>query len=145
MTDSHDSLAKQRELYGEPLAVIAGRITGALGLTQGRLAEVLGLSAPMLSQLLSGHRVKIGNPLVVARLRGLTELAEQAPRLDSATIAARLTEIQDSAETITDARPREVLIDALRAAAPEVELTRLAGLTTAPALAALLRAAGRDH
>ena len=59
---------KQRELYGAPLADIAARITSGLGLTQGRLAAVMGVSAPMLSQLLSGHRTKLGNPAAVTRL-----------------------------------------------------------------------------
>lgn len=142
MTSNEDNLARQRALYGEPLAVIAGRIT-ALGVTQARLAEVLGLSAPMLSQLLSGHRVKIGNPLVLARLRALSELAGEAPGLDAAELASRLEQIRESAVTISDSGPRDLVVETLRGAASAAELARMAELTTAASLASLLRAAAR--
>jgi transcriptional regulator with XRE-family HTH domain len=66
---------QQAELYGEPLGDLLRRIGGALGLTQARLAETIGLSAPMLSQLISAQRIKIGNPAVVARLQALDQLA----------------------------------------------------------------------
>lgn len=69
--------ATQADLYGEPLDVLLGRLMTALGLTQARLAKVLGLSAPMLSQLIGGHRIKIGNPAAVQRLQGLSELAQE--------------------------------------------------------------------
>jgi hypothetical protein len=78
MEHSAHNLQQQVELYGEPLGEVVRRITGALGLTQGGLAQVLGLSAPMLSQLVSAQRVKIGNPAVVARLRAVSELADLA-------------------------------------------------------------------
>lgn len=143
MSGNEDNLATQRALYGEPLGVIAGRITASLGLTQARLADVLGLSAPMLSQLLSGHRVKIANPLVVARLRALTELTDEASGLNAAQLAERLDRIRDSAVTFTDSGPRSAGVQELRAAAPPEELARLAALTTSPALAGLLRAASR--
>ncbi|ODT97503.1 MAG: hypothetical protein ABS81_30055 [Pseudonocardia sp. SCN 72-86] len=59
---------RQRELYGAPLGERVRRITGGLGITQGRLARALGLSPAMLSQLVSGRRVKIGDPAVLGRL-----------------------------------------------------------------------------
>ncbi|RTL64871.1 MAG: XRE family transcriptional regulator [Pseudonocardiaceae bacterium] len=59
---------RQRELYGEPVGERVRRITGGLGVTQGRLARALGLSPAMLSQLVSGRRVKIGDPAVLGRL-----------------------------------------------------------------------------
>ena len=65
MQDSHVNVEQQRALYGEPLADTAARVMGALGLTQARLAQVLQISAPMMSQLISAQRVKIGNPAVV--------------------------------------------------------------------------------
>src|SRR4051794_12408482 len=68
----------QRELYGEPLDELVGRVAGALGITQGRLAEALGLSPAMLSQLRSAQRVKIGTPVVLDRLRTLDEAASGA-------------------------------------------------------------------
>lgn len=52
----------QRNWYGEPLGALFRRLIDDLGLNQARLAGVLGLSAPMLSQLMSGQRAKIGNP-----------------------------------------------------------------------------------
>lgn len=67
----------QRGWYGEPLGDLFRRLLADLGLNQARLAAVLGLSAPMLSQLMSGQRAKIGNPAVVQRLQALQELAGQ--------------------------------------------------------------------
>lgn len=65
----------QRSWYGEPLGALFRRLIDDLGLNQARLAAVLGLSAPMLSQLMSGQRAKIGNPAVVQRVRALQELS----------------------------------------------------------------------
>jgi len=59
---------RQRELYGAPLGDRVHRLTGALGISQARLARTVGLSPAMLSQLASGRRVKIGDPTVLARL-----------------------------------------------------------------------------
>ncbi|MGW0118887.1 helix-turn-helix domain-containing protein [Streptomyces sp. NPDC003327] len=67
----------QRSWYGEPLGALFRRLIDDLGLNQARLAAVLGLSAPMLSQLMSGQRAKIGNPAVVQRVQALQELAVQ--------------------------------------------------------------------
>ena len=139
---TEENLARQRQIYGEPLADIAGRIRRDLSLTQAGLAEVLGLSAPMMSQLLSGQRAKIGNPAVLGRLQALIDLARQASRLTATQRAERLTAIKETTPTIsTSMHPasRE-----LRNAAPKEELLRLAGLTTAPALSRLLRIAAGD-
>ncbi|MFG1912798.1 DNA-binding protein [Kribbella sp. NPDC048928] len=78
MDQTAHNLQQQVELYGEPLGVTVRRVAPLLGLTQGALAHVIGLSAPMLSQLMSAQRVKIGNPAVVSRLRAVSELAELA-------------------------------------------------------------------
>ena len=51
-------------------------MVGVYGITQRRLAQVLGLSAPMLSQLISGRRIKIGNPAVYERLVMLEDSME---------------------------------------------------------------------
>ncbi|GAA4953472.1 hypothetical protein GCM10023238_19920 [Streptomyces heliomycini] len=67
----------QRNWYGEPLGALFRRLIDDLGLNQARLAGVLGLSAPMLSQLMSGQRAKIGNPAVVQRVQLLQDLAGQ--------------------------------------------------------------------
>ena len=63
----------QRNWYGEPLGALFRKLIDDLGLNQARLAGVLGLSAPMLSQLMSGQRAKIGNPAVVQRVQALQE------------------------------------------------------------------------
>ncbi|HEY5836031.1 helix-turn-helix domain-containing protein [Streptomyces sp.] len=89
----------QRGWYGEPLGDLFRRLIADLGLNQARLAGVLGLSAPMLSQLMSGQRAKIGNPAVVQRLQSLQELASQVAdgRTGAMEAAARMTEIRESA------------------------------------------------
>lgn len=62
------NLALQRQWYGEPLGDRARRLVVAFRISQAQLSEVLGISAPMLSQVMSGRRAKIGNPSVLARL-----------------------------------------------------------------------------
>lgn len=78
MDQTAHNIQQQIELYGEPLGETVRRVLGPLGLTQGGLAQVIGLSAPMLSQLVSAQRVKIGNPAVMSRLRAASELADLA-------------------------------------------------------------------
>lgn len=78
VTRAQEAMELQRGWYGEPLGDLFRRLIADLGLNnQVRLAAVLGLSAPMLSQLMSGQRAKIGNPVVVQRLQMLQELAWQ--------------------------------------------------------------------
>jgi transcriptional regulator with XRE-family HTH domain len=62
------NLALQREWYGEPLGDRVRRLVRAFNISQAYLADVLGISAPMLSQVMSGRRAKIGNPSVLARM-----------------------------------------------------------------------------
>ncbi|MEU6113907.1 DNA-binding protein [Streptomyces sp. NPDC047117] len=83
----------QRSWYGEPLGALFRRLIDDLGLNQARLAAVLGLSAPMLSQLMSGQRAKIGNPAVVQRVQALQELSSQVA--DGSVSAAEATERMD--------------------------------------------------
>ncbi|MGZ0152040.1 helix-turn-helix domain-containing protein [Kribbella sp. WER1] len=110
MEQSRQNLQQQVELYGEPLGEVVRRVTQALGLTQGGLAAVIGLSAPMLSQLVRAQRVKIGNPAVVTRLRAVSELADVAiaDALPPEQIAIELQSIRSatSAYTTTNHLPR---------------------------------------
>ncbi|MET9296912.1 DNA-binding protein [Streptomyces sp. NPDC003077] len=89
----------QRSWYGEPLGALFRRLIEDLGLNQARLASVLGLSAPMLSQLMSGQRAKIGNPAVVQRVQALQELAGQVAdgRVSAAEATERMEEIKKTA------------------------------------------------
>lgn len=90
----------QRELYGEPLGDRLRRLQAALAVTQARLAEALGVSPTMLSQLISGRRVKIGNPAVLARLVLLDERARRLGHRPSRPSVDRLL------AEIRRARPR---------------------------------------
>jgi len=69
--------AEQTRLYGAPLGDLLGDVSDALEISQSRLARLLGVSAPMVSQLASGHRVKIGNPTAVVRLQRMIELSRE--------------------------------------------------------------------
>ncbi|NGO69399.1 helix-turn-helix domain-containing protein [Streptomyces boncukensis] len=99
----HEATAKARELqsqwYGEPLGTLFRRLIDDLGLNQARLATVLGLSAPMLSQLMSGQRAKIGNPAVVQRVQSLQELAAEVARgeVSAGDATNRMDEIRRTA------------------------------------------------
>ncbi|GAA2475929.1 helix-turn-helix transcriptional regulator [Streptomyces sp. NPDC059506] len=92
----------QRSWYGEPLGDLFRRLIADLGLNQAKLAGVLGLSAPMLSQLMSGNRAKIGNPAVVQRLQALQDLAAQVcdGSATAADATARMDEIRQSAVSV---------------------------------------------
>lgn len=96
-TAQQEATARARELqrswYGEPLGALFRRLIDDLGLNQARLAAVLGLSAPMLSQLMSGQRAKIGNPAVVQRVQALQELAGLVA--DGSVSAAEATDRMD--------------------------------------------------
>jgi transcriptional regulator with XRE-family HTH domain len=102
-----DQVVRNREqqtaVYGEPLGNLLGRVGEQLGLTQARIAGILGLSAPMLSQLASGHRVKIGNPVAVQRLQALVGLgsAVAAGRVPMAEVEPRLADIAAQAAVVT--------------------------------------------
>lgn len=98
-----ENIEAQRAAYGEPISEIFGRVRRALEMNQSELAGILGMSAPMLSQLNSGQRVKIGNPAVLQRLHSLDELAEQLGhgRVEPGELPARLAEIRASTGRFT--------------------------------------------
>lgn len=143
-------VAQQRRLYGEPVGDLVRRVTGALGLTQTAVAGVLGLSPAMLSQLMSGRRVKIGNPLAVARLQALLHLVEVAPDLSRRELTDRLEEIRQSQGGLTTTQvavPRDVADQVrrlLRAVASGRELEAAAAVLAdvAPGIAEVVRAYG---
>ncbi|MDX2974581.1 helix-turn-helix domain-containing protein, partial [Kribbella solani] len=107
MDQTAHNIQQQIELYGEPLGDTVRRVLGPLGLTQGGLAQVIGMSAPMLSQLVSAQRVKIGNPAVVSRLRAATELADLAiaSEVSEIDVAFSLDRIRETTGGLTTAGP----------------------------------------
>lgn len=74
----------QREWFGRPLKDLFGDICDLCGLTQAQLGDRLGISAPMVSQLMTGRREKPGNPLVQERVIAVGKALEdyEAGRLD---------------------------------------------------------------
>lgn len=91
--------ARQIQLYGEPLQAVLGRCALTLHLTQARMSELLGVSAPMLSQLINGRRIKIGNPVAAQRLQWMTQIAHQ---VDSGELALpeALAQLERNAATL---------------------------------------------
>lgn len=106
MDQTAHNIQQQIELYGEPLGETVRRVLGPLGLTQGGLAQLIGMSAPMLSQLVSAQRVKIGNPAVMSRLRAASELADLAiaSEIGDHEIPAELDRIRETTGGLTTDR-----------------------------------------
>lgn len=154
--DVRENVARQRELYGAPIGECLQQITGSLGLSQAAVARTVGVSAPMLSQLASGRRIKIGNPRAAARFASLLHLVDEvAEGLAHGEVAQRIEAIAHEEAvplTTTGASAREaVAVDApaavsevLRAVASGRELAAAADLLESahPALAEVLRAYG---
>jgi transcriptional regulator with XRE-family HTH domain len=147
------NIALQREWYGEPLGDRVRRLVVAFNVSQAFLAEVLGISAPMLSQVMSGRRAKIGNPVVLARMIMLERkclIPEVAAGRKDALMAA-LEDVRDARPTVgrdnipvgAVAEDRRVLA-ALRDIAEDEDLNEAAKVLDEdfPALADLLRRAG---
>lgn len=111
----------QREAYGEPLADVFRRLMEAFDLTQASLARTLGMSPPMLSQLISAQRVKIGNPAVLHRVQALEELAQavRSGEIGDDEVPGRLGEIRSSTGqwTRTGTQPQggdDAVVDGIR-------------------------------
>jgi transcriptional regulator with XRE-family HTH domain len=143
--------AEQARLYGEPLGDLLRELGSLLGLSQGRLAEVLGVSAPMLSQLASGHRVKLGNPTAVSRLQRLMELAHEVREggLDPAAAVEQARSdtpgpVLTVSTRVTPRRGAEATRRLFRAVAPPADYLAAAELLEGghPAVAELLRVYG---
>jgi transcriptional regulator with XRE-family HTH domain len=144
------NIALQREWYGEPLGDRVRRLVVAFNVSQAFLAEVLGISAPMLSQVMSGRRAKIGNPVVLARMIMLERkclIPEVAAGRKDALMAA-LEDVRDSRPTVgRDSIPvadDQAVVTALRDIAEDEDLTEAAKRLDDdfPAIADLLRRAG---
>ncbi|MFN2496873.1 MAG: XRE family transcriptional regulator [Pseudonocardiaceae bacterium] len=141
------NVAQQREWYGEPLGDRVRRLVVAFDVSQAQLADVLGLSPPMLSQLMSGRRAKIGNPAVLARMVMLERrvLTPEVASGDRAAIRSALEQVRDSRPTVgRDTLPVECdgddALPALRKLAGPDELSAAADLLREgfPLLAGLL-------
>ncbi|WP_240625012.1 DNA-binding protein [Kocuria tytonicola] len=121
---SSENINQQIRLYGQPLSERFGAVVGAYGITQRRLAQVLGLSAPMLSQLISGRRIKIGNPAVYERLVmledsvGSSDREAVLSRVEASQPVLSTSQIRSGITTDTDA------VSALASVVPAGELER---------------------
>jgi transcriptional regulator with XRE-family HTH domain len=150
------NIALQREWYGEPLGDRVRRLVVAFDVSQAYLAEVLGISAPMLSQVMSGRRAKIGNPVVLARMIMLERkilTPEVASGRKDALVAA-LEDVRESRPTVgRDNFPvgavadDQAVLGALREIAEDEDLTEAANRLHEdfPAVADLLRRAGKGN
>lgn len=143
----------QREWYGEPLGDRVRRLVVAFDVSQAYLSEVLGISAPMLSQVMSGRRAKIGNPVVLARM-----LLLERKVLLPAVAAGDADALQEALEDVRDSRPTvgketvpvgggsgyHMVLAALREIDEQDNLTKAAALLDDgfPAIAEVLRRAG---
>ncbi|MCP3803695.1 helix-turn-helix domain-containing protein [Allokutzneria sp. A3M-2-11 16] len=152
----------QEEWYGEQLGAKVRRLLPPLGLSQSAFAEVLGLSAPMLSQLMSGQRAKISNPAVLSRLLAVQALVTDPgfDRLPQGELRERIAEIRADAPPTsatlrlsTGTQPLDpvpaiqALLRALASAA-EIEAAAARLESEAPGLAEFLRVYGNgrtDH
>jgi hypothetical protein len=99
--------AQQVEIYGERWADRFGRLLRAYEIPQAKLAAVIGLSAPMLSQLISGQRVKISNPSVYGRIVELEERLS-SPAMQSADPNARARVLADVTASFPSLTTRSV-------------------------------------
>ena len=142
------NVARQRELYGEPLGDRIRRLQAALGVSQARLAEGLGLSTAMLSQLVSARRVKIGDPGVLARLALLDRYVRRLPAGEPVAADELLAQLRAARPHlgVPGGGPRDPS-EALRAVAAPAQLAAAASVLGPrfPAIAELLRRAAAER
>ena len=131
------NLALQREWYGEPLGDRVRRLVVAFNVSQAHLAEVLGISAPMLSQVMSGRRAKIGNPAVLARMIMLERkvLTPEVASGDPAALQRALDDVREARPTVSrdslpveDGQAERTAIAFLRGVAGSTELLEAAAV-----------------
>lgn len=146
----------QRQWYGEPLGDRLRRLVVAFDVSQAFLADVLGISAPMLSQVMSGRRAKIGNPAVLARLIMLERkiLTPGVAAGDQDAIDEAMRDVRESNPTVgRDNVPihpgvdEATLLGALRDIAEDENLLEAAERLEPdfPGIADLLRRAGKNN
>ena len=136
------NLDKQREYYGELFGERARRLVVGFDISQAQLAEVLGVSAPMLSQVMSGRRQKMANPAALARMvlleRTLLTARGHQQRRDA---LAEVRSATPAAAVLSAASPgKDSLVQGLREHCSSDELAECAHLVGAvsPELARLL-------
>lgn len=150
--EEHDlvrrNVSLQRQWYGESLGDRLRRLVVAFDVSQAFLAEVLGLSAPMLSQVMSGRRAKIANPTVLAKMIMLERkcLIPEVAAGDKVALRAALADVRDAHPQVPQGAftmSEEAALAVLRDLALDEELLAAAELLAAdfPALADLLRRA----
>lgn len=150
------NIEQQRRWYGEPLGDRVRRLIVAFNVSQANLADVLGISAPMLSQVMSGRRAKIGNPGVLARLIMLERkvLTPDVAAGSPEALERALQDVRDSTPTVTaDMLPVEngsdmrATLSYLRQLLPPAELAGAARVLRDrfPDLAGLLRQASEQR
>ncbi|WP_142058214.1 hypothetical protein [Pseudonocardia kunmingensis] len=89
---------RQRDLYGTTLRALVNQLTEDYGISQARLADTIGISRPMLSQLVSARRIKIGDIRAHTRLmildqrRDLARALTERPEVDA--ILADVAKVQ---------------------------------------------------
>ena len=135
----------QRRFYGEPLGDRLRRLLGALDVSQAALATALGTSSPMLSQLMSGRRVKIGTPAVLGRLVLLEQAVARDASADPSRVERLLADVRAAEPRAPTSTPASY--DLLRTVAGPDELARAADTLDRgfPSLAGLLRQAARGE
>lgn len=142
---------EQRRLYGATLGELLSDYATSLSVSQARLAGLLGLSPPMLSQLMNARRVKIGNPSAVRQLQTMHEVVadvkEGAMAAEEAITLLEAAREGGDVFTKTTTRPREIAVtvqSVLRALAPREKYERAARVLDVdhPDIAVIVRVLG---
>lgn len=104
----------QRQWFGRPLHELFGTVIDICGLTQAQLAERLGVSAPMVSQLMSGRREKPGNPVVQERVIALGRALEdlEAGRIEASQVRELVDSMPSAPSLRSSAAHRAVAVGA---------------------------------
>lgn len=141
------NLARQRALYGEELRDKVRRLQTGLGVSQARLARAIGISTAMLSQLMGGRRVKIGDPNVLARLLLLDRQVSRGAAGDKARAEALLAHVRGSRPHLGIPTAAHDPADALRGIASPAQLAAAANVLGPrfPTIAELLRRAAAER